>query len=177
LQGDPDSSILVPRVTGTAETRKNLMDVYCDTSVIGGCFDEEFSEWSNLLMTEIRKGDKTLVLSDLTLEELARAPDRVRGVLDTIPGSAVRFVAFRESADVLARAYISEGIVSADWYVDCRHIALATVERVDVLVSWNFKHIVNYNRIRPYNSVNVGHGFPPVEIRSPREVLREEKEL
>ncbi|HMD67320.1 MAG TPA: PIN domain-containing protein [Chitinivibrionales bacterium] len=153
------------------------MDVYCDTSVIGGCFDEEFAEWSNELMEEIRRAEKTLVLSDLTLEELARAPDRVRGVIDTIPRSAIRFVALNESADILARAYISEGIVSSDWYIDCRHIALATVEKVDVLVSWNFKHIVNYNRIRLYNSVNLKHGFPMIEIRSPREVISNEKSI
>jgi len=153
------------------------MDVYCDTSVIGGCFDEEFSEWSNLLMDEIRVGEKTIVLSDLTLEELARAPAQVRDVIDTIPRSSIRFIAFNERADMLAKAYIAEGIVSEDWYIDCRHIALATVERVDVLVSWNFKHIVNYNRIRMYNSVNLKRGFPVIEIRSPREVLYDEKKL
>ncbi len=54
-----------------------------------------------------------------------------------------------------------------------QHIAVATLGRVDVVVSWNFKHIVNLNRIRLYNSVNLKLGYPMIEIRSPREVLDE----
>ena len=58
--------------------------------------------------------------------------------------------------------------------MDAQHIVLASVVRADVLVSWNFKHIVNLNRIRLYNSVNMKLGYPLVDIRSPREVLNEE---
>ena len=57
--------------------------------------------------------------------------------------------------------------------MDAQHIALASVVRADVLVSWNFKHIVNLNRIRLYNSVNMKLGYPLIDIRSPREVLNE----
>lgn len=58
---------------------------------------------------------------------------------------------------------------------DAQHIAIATVARVDVLVSWNFKHIVNLQRIYGYNSVNLRQGFPMIEIRTPREVLSNEQ--
>lgn len=57
---------------------------------------------------------------------------------------------------------------------DAQHIAIATVGRVDVLVSWNFKHIVNLGRILGYNSVNLREGYPTIEIRTPREVLSDE---
>ena len=57
---------------------------------------------------------------------------------------------------------------------DALHVALATVARVDVLVSWNFKHIVNLGRIRLFNSVNIEWGYGLVEIRSPKEVLEYE---
>lgn len=54
----------------------------------------------------------------------------------------------------LADKYISEKVVGLTSLEDCRHIALATINRVDVLASWNFKHIVNLERIKGYNSVN-----------------------
>jgi hypothetical protein len=59
---------------------------------------------------------------------------------------------------------------------DAQHIAIATVARVDVLVSWNFRHIVNLQRIRGYNSVNLRMGYPMIEIRTPREVLADEQD-
>jgi hypothetical protein len=67
--------------------------------------------------------------------------------------------------------YISEGIVGSSSLVDAQHIAIATVARVDVLASWNFKHTVNLQRIRGYNSVNLRHSYPLLEIRTPREVM------
>ena len=77
-------------------------------------------------------------------------------------------------ASELARAYIEAGVVSKRMLIDAQHIATATVERVDVLVSWNFRHIVNLHRIHAYNSVNLRMGYPLLEIRTPREVLAHE---
>ena len=68
------------------------------------------------------------------------------------------------------------GVVVASKRVDAQHIALATIRRVDVLVSWNFKHIVNLERIQGYNSVNLRLGYPLLEIRTPQEVLSYEEE-
>jgi len=58
---------------------------------------------------------------------------------------------------------------------DAQHIAIASVERVDVLVSWNFQHIVNLDRIHAFNSVNLKLGYLMLEIRSPREVIHEKE--
>ena len=60
--------------------------------------------------------------------------------------------------------------------VDAQHIAIATISRVEVLVSWNFRHIVNLQRIRGYNAVNLRDGYPLLEIRTPQEVIRCEEE-
>ena len=60
--------------------------------------------------------------------------------------------------------------------VDAQHIALATVCRADLVVSWNFKHIVHYEKIRGFNSVNLREGYGMVDIRSPREVVKYEEE-
>ena len=75
---------------------------------------------------------------------------------------------------MLAEAYIQEGVVSESNRVDAQHIAVATVYRVDILVSWNFHHIVKWSRIRAFNGVNLKRGYPQLEIRSPREVVYEE---
>ena len=79
-----------------------------------------------------------------------------------------------EEAVSLAEAYIKEGVVGEANRVDAQHIAIATIQRVDVLVSWNFQHIVNWSRIRAFNSVNLKLGYPQLEIRSPQEVYYEE---
>ena len=63
------------------------------------------------------------------------------------------------------------GVVGQTSLTDCRHIALATVHRVDVVASWNFKHIVNLERIKGYNSVNLRMGYPAIEIRTPQELV------
>jgi hypothetical protein len=74
----------------------------------------------------------------------------------------------KESVD-LATEYITEKVVGPTSFADCLHIALATINRADFLVSWNFKHIVNLERIRGYNSINIKNGYQQLEIHSPRE--------
>jgi hypothetical protein len=113
------------------------------------------------------------VISDLVLFELEGAPENVREVVSNIPEDNIEYVFLNERSIELANAYLKDGVVAENSLSDARHIAIATVERVDVLVSWNFKHIVNINRIRLLNSVNLKLGYPILEIRSPREVLYE----
>ena len=153
---------------------KHLLRIYIDTSVIGGYYDTEFAEWSKKLINEFRKGDKVAVISDITLEELEEAPGEVRGIIETIPGENIETLMKDEEVDFLADLYVQEEAITDKHYEDALHIALATIHKVDVLVSWNFKHIVNVNRIRKYNGVNLKYGYQPLEIRSPREVLDEE---
>ena len=148
--------------------------IYADTSAIAGCLDEEFREPSSRLMAFFARGELVLVLSDLTLREIGRAPAEVRRLLDQVPGDEIEMVSLTEEAADLAREYVRAGVVGARMLVDAEHIAVATVARVDVLVSWNFKHIVNLRRIRAYNSVNLRLGYPLLEIRAPREVLPDE---
>jgi len=152
-----------------------IQRVYIDTSVIGGCFDDEFAEWSKALFEEFLKGAKVAVVSDLTRRELEEAPENVRQVLSEIPDQAIENVFLGEEAIRLADRYIFEGVVTEKYLVDAQHISIATVERVDVLVSWNFKQIVNLERIRKFNAVNLKQGYQILEIRSPREVLHEKE--
>ncbi len=151
------------------------LQLYIDTSVIGGCCDEAFSEWSLRLINEIRRGLKIAVISDLTLQELEDAPAEVREIYELLPVKNVKFVSLTEEAEKLAGSYLAERVVGPKHLFDAQHIAIATIERVDVLVSWNFKQIVNLNRIHRFNAVNLKFGYPLLEIRSPREVLYEEE--
>jgi len=151
------------------------LKIYIDTSVIGGCYDEEFSEWSNLLFEEFKEGKKIAVISDITLEELEKAPQKVRNILDSIPKMNINYIALNIEAEQLADLYIKNKIITKKFQEDARHIALATINNADVLVSWNFKHIVNLDRIRNYNSVNIKYGYKIIEIRTPREVLNEKR--
>lgn len=150
-----------------------MIKVYVDTSVFGGCFDAEFEEWSNKLIEEFKLGLKVLIISDLTLKELEEAPADVKNLVGEIPGEHKEYVILNDEARDLASHYIEEGVVSDGYLVDAQHIAIATVNRVDILVSWNFRHIVNLTKIRLYNSVNLKYGYSLLEIRSPREVLYE----
>ena len=144
--------------------------IYTDTSVIGGCLDREFSVSSTLLLERFARGSDVLVLSDLTRLELERASEAVRAVIDQLPKSAIEEVQLTPEARELAEEYLIAKVIGPGSLVDAQHIATATIHRVDVLVSWNFKHIVNINRIHGYNSVNLRLGYPLLEIRSPKEV-------
>ena len=93
----------------------------------------------------------------------------------TLPDINVKNVFLKEEAETLARNYIDYGVVSVKHIADAQHIAIASVERVDILVSWNFQHIVNIDCIHAFNSVNLKLGYPLLEIRSPREVVHEKE--
>ncbi len=147
------------------------MRIYIDTSVVGGVFDDEFRQASGSFFAKVSSGEVVIVVSRLLRDELVLAPKQVRDYLDGFTGSMIEEVIVPEEALDLADLYVAEKVVGATSLADCQHIATATIERVDVLVSWNFKHIVNLKRIRGYNSVNLKHGYPMLEIRTPTEVL------
>ncbi|MBI4646788.1 MAG: type II toxin-antitoxin system VapC family toxin [Bacteroidia bacterium] len=145
--------------------------IYVDTSVIGGYFDKEFADATQQLFELVRKGEIIIVYSEITEDELFDAPKNVRDFFDGLPKNQLEIVELTEQANQLADTYISEKVVGKTSRSDCLHIALATINRVDILVSWNFKHIVNIGKIRGYNSVNLKLGYPTLEIRTPKEIL------
>jgi hypothetical protein len=145
--------------------------IYIDTSVVGGYFDEEFKEATQLLFDRFEKHEIIFVVSDLLDLELLNAPPNVRDLLHNYSADKFQRIELTEEAILLADAYIAEKVVGQTSLEDCRHIALATINRVDVLASWNFKHIVNLDRIKGYNSVNLRNGYPMIEIRSPKDLV------
>jgi len=143
------------------------ISLYLDTSVIGGYYDDVFMQDTRLLFEKIKEGKYDVFISSLTEEELEDAPEEVRNLLNDFEYHLIKILPEYED---LADEYIQEKVVGTTSRDDCVHIATATINNVDVLVSWNFKHIVNVERIRGYNSINIKNGYKHLEIRSPKEL-------
>lgn len=145
--------------------------IYLDTSVFGGYFDAEFELWTKILFDKIKVGEYKIIYSRLTDIELLPAPEKVRQLVTSLSEKNIEFIDVSDEATELAEQYLKENVVGKTSRADCIHIALATLHNADILVSWNFKHIVNVNRIRGYNAVNYKLGHKILEIRTPREIL------
>jgi hypothetical protein len=148
--------------------------IYLDTSVIGGCFDPEFAKWSNSLMRDFAAATFLPILSDILAAEIQDAPEAVRQQYEDLLRGEHELVAVTEEVIELAEAYQRREILTPKFYDDSLHIALASVAEADLLVSWNFRHIVHFDKIRQFNSVNLELGYKPLQIYSPREVTKAE---
>jgi predicted nucleic acid-binding protein len=149
---------------------------YFDTSVFGGMYDNEFEKETTLLFEKVELGQITCVYSNLTESELAKAPERVKDFFQNLKNEHKEVILVTPESLQLAQTYIDENVVGPTSLDDCIHIATATLSKVDVLVSWNFKHIVNVYRIRGYNSVNLRLGYSTIDIRSPKEIVGNEND-
>ncbi len=149
--------------------------VYADTSVYGGVFDAEFAKPSRAFFKQIRAGRYRLVTCPLLADELEDAPSHVRRGYEQFETESER-VAVSEAAVLLQQAYLSAGIVDRKWETDALHVAVATVNNCRLIVSWNFKHIVNFQKIPLYNGVNLSCGFAAIAIHSPQEVIEHENQ-
>ena len=145
--------------------------LYIDTSVFGGYYDEEFSEFTKPLFERLQQGEFKLLFSSVTQDELSFAPDSVKKLVESIKIENTEFIDANEESVDLANQYILEKVVGQTSFPDCLHIAIATINRADFLISWNFKHIVNVQRIRGYNAINIKNGYKQLEIRSPRDFM------
>jgi hypothetical protein len=148
--------------------------LYFDTSVFGGIYDIEFQTETEKLFEMVKLGEIICVYSDLTEYELESAPDKIKTHFINLDKSTIEYVEISEEINQLADEYLKEKVVGKTSLDDCRHIACATINKVDYLVSWNFKHIVNVFRIRGYNSINLKNGYMQLDIRSPKDIITNE---
>ncbi len=154
-------------------SKRKAIRVYADTSVYGGVFDRAFAIASQQFFDLVEAGRFELITSALVEEEISVAPERIRRFYRAT--EAVSLIAeIQAGALRLAEAYITEGIVGPKSLTDARHVALATVSHCQLIVSWNFKHIVQFERIERYNEVNVASGYGAIGIFSPLEVINDE---
>jgi hypothetical protein len=145
--------------------------IYIDTSIVGGFFDIEFEKDTKLLFQQLENKEVIFVLSDLLFDELENAPPKVKYLLDNYDRNYFERVVLTDEAKELANKYVAENVVGRTSLDDCKHIAIATINKVDVLASWNFKHIVNLARIKGYNAVNLKNGYVTLEIRNPKDLI------
>ena len=152
--------------------------LYLDTSVVGGYFDPEFAAETRALWRLRAAGRFRFITSQLVFQEIAHAPDRVRGLMRATftPDDVLERTA---EVEELAQAYLARKIVPFEYVDDARHVALCSVVRVDYLVSWNFRHLANARREAGFNAVNLLQGYSPVRIVAPTFLIHghEEKEL
>jgi predicted nucleic acid-binding protein len=144
-----------------------ITSLYLDTSIFGGYYDDIFMLETRLLFEKIKAGKYNIFISDLTERELKKAPENVKNLLEDIKYQSVNA---SQECENLADEYIKEKVVGKTSRDDCIHIATATINNIDVLVSWNFKHIVNFDRMKGYNSVNIKNGYKHLEIHSPKDM-------
>lgn len=122
--------------------------IYIDTSVIGGYFDEEFESASRHLFDRIANKDFDVYFSEVNETELSLAPKHIRDLKNIIPTDCYKYLVWNDEAKELAENYVKEKALGQASLNDAYHIALASVSRLDCLISWNFKYIVNFDKIR-----------------------------
>jgi predicted nucleic acid-binding protein len=149
--------------------------VYADTSVFGGVYDKEFQQSSRTFFAQIKSGQFVLVTSAVVQSELTAAPTTVRHFFEEVLGLA-EVTDITANALELRDAYLQAKIVTPKYADDALHVALATVAGCTLIVSWNFQHIVHFQKIPLYNAINVLQGYQPIAIYSPREVIHYEDE-
>lgn len=145
--------------------------IYVDTSVFGGCFDDEFKEYSNKLLDEFKKGTSKMMISDLVMRELKNAREEIREQPLKIPFKHLIHTKNPLKVITLANKYIAGGALAKSDYADAVHIATATMQGADIVASWNFKHMVNTDKVKIFNAINKGEGYRTIEIMTPREII------
>lgn len=149
----------------------NVPTLYLDTSVIGGYFDDEWREDTRELWAQRGNGLWQFISSGLVAQEIADAPPEVRQLFEDTFDRSKDLLAMTGEIEDLALEYLKAGVVSVKFEDDAKHVATCTVYRVNHLVSWNFKHLVNVRREAGFNAVNLLQGYPSVSIVNPKELI------
>jgi predicted nucleic acid-binding protein len=139
---------------------------------MGGYYDAEFETATRQLFNRIADKEFDVYFSEINETELIDAPQRVKAVKELIPKDCFYYIGVIDEVEILCQHYISEKVLGKASENDAYHIALASVNRIDCLISWNFKHIVNYDKIRMFNAINMRLKYPTIDIRSPLEFLK-----
>ena len=145
------------------------MKFYLDTSTFGGYFDDKFRKDTVKLFDYIIENNFKIIYSVITRNELNRAPERVRDLPKILPN--VEYIEIDNEILSLAELYIKEGALAEKSFNDAQHIATATVRGASAVVSWNFKHMVNFLKIRQYNAINLREGYRMINIHTPTEMI------
>ena len=151
------------------------LKVYLDTSVIGAIFDVEDTERVRVtesLLDKIKHGEYEGYTSNITLAEINKGPTKLKEHLtQKVRDTKLKILDEDEECVYLADEYLKEKIIPKTYRDDARHIGIAVKNQMDVVVSWNYRHMVNLSVRRCVNSVNLRLGYKTIEIVSPMEVV------
>ena len=150
--------------------------LYLDTSVIGGGFDDEWKDATLELFRLAASGSYRLVTSVVAQREVQAAPSQVQQQFDTLFADSAQVHRLTDEAESLAQGYIAAGVLTSKYLDDARHVAIASVQGIAVIVSWNFRHLANLRRETGFNAVNLLQGYPQVRILSPLELIHENED-
>ncbi len=145
--------------------------VYIDTSVFSALLDERApARQTDTRSFLARLEEFEVSTSTVTRRELEATPgpDRRAKLLEILRGIAIHQVT--DEVKELARSYLDEGVFASKSVNDALHVAVAVLTRHDVLVSWNFEHLVNRRRRARVNDLNISRGLPGIEIVAPPEM-------
>ena len=154
--------------------RPRPIRAYADTTVFGGITSVEFEPASRAFFEEVRDGRFTLVVAVPLRKEIAVAPVEVRELFAEMQAYAEP-VLVNDEVETLQRAYLDARILAVKSETDALHVAIASVYGCELIVSWNFRHIVREPKIERFNKVNLANGYNRVAIHSPPEVIYEKE--
>ena len=152
--------------------------IYLETTLFNHYFDKDRGD-SHLdtvkLFKEIAVGKHEAFTSDYVVDELKKAPtDKYAKMMNLLTEYQVPVLGMSDEADRLADIYVAEGVIPQKYKMDSLHIAIATVNDLDMIISMNFQHIVKRKTIKMTGHINVMNGYRVIEIYSPMEVVDDE---
>ncbi|MFH1772424.1 MAG: PIN domain nuclease [Candidatus Omnitrophota bacterium] len=153
------------------------LKLYLDTSVLNFALTDKLElslqkKATVDLLDEIKQGKYEGYVSEQVLIEIARAPqEKTKRLNQLVSDLDIESLSFSEEIEGVANKYIAEGIIPVKYKEDALHLAIASVNNLDVVVSWNFEHIVKLKTKQGVAVVNTMLGYKPIEIVSPQEVI------
>ncbi len=145
--------------------------IYLDTSVISFLKAEDSPEKMHdtvLLWDDIKNNTYDVIISDLTIKEIEQCPEPKRTyMLNELRKIEMTVVQIENDVDELSKEFIDAGILKEKSFDDCRHIATAIMVQCNIIVSWNFKHIVNDKTIDGIKRITNIKNLPEIKIYCP----------
>ena len=149
--------------------------LYLETSVWNFIFADDAPEKKQITLAffnKVKNGEYEIFISDTVIQEIERADeDKKRQLFESIEHYKPKVLEINDDVGRMSREYISEGVIPQTKLDDATHAAVATVHRLDALISWNLKHLANYNKMERINEVNIRNGYSKrLELITPMEV-------
>jgi len=154
--------------------------IYLDTSVISHLDASDTPEKmadTLRLWEQLQSGEYEVVLSSVVFNELNNCDEPKKSILESFLRT-IKYDRVESSSDIVALAskFIDFGILKEKNFDDCRHIAAALLSECDIIVSWNFKHIVNAKTIKGVRVISTIEEFKDIMIYSPTMLIEGDPE-